>query len=225
MARQQNQLVSLIGPPSVEYMSNMQASEPANVPADRDAAASRLGASLTKSATTLPTRKKRKKRAVITRPEAIRRLRAMLKAIHGDLDIVLASEAALETANAIVKATPGAKRPGAHTYNVVAQSLTLNLAMSLARLFDEGAKRFKPNQRDLASIPLIVRLLRQKRCQDALARAARAWIPHMPSIADQQESACRKAATEAIAAYDAVRQERYRTVWSSTSRRWISAIR
>jgi hypothetical protein len=162
---------------------------------------------LSKSASTLPKPKKRKKRAVITRSEAVRRLGAMLKAIHADLDMVLATEAALETANATVKATPGVKRPGAHTYNVVVQSLSFNLAMSLARLFDEGAKRFKPNQRDLASIPLIVRLLRQKRCQDALGREAREWIPHMPRLADQQEAACRKAAADAIAAYDAVRRD------------------
>ncbi|MGE7473263.1 hypothetical protein ACQKLX_27800 [Bosea sp. NPDC003192] len=151
--------------------------------------------------------RKRKKRSTITRSEAVRRLGVMLKAINSDVEIVLGAEAALEEANSIVRATGGVKRPGVATYNVIAQSLTFNLAMSLARLFDPGSKRFKPNDRDLASIPLIVRLLRQKRCQDALARAARDWIPHMPSIADGQEAACRKAAKDAIAAFDAARRD------------------
>jgi hypothetical protein len=124
-----------------------------------------------------PTNKrKRRKPVTIKRGEAVRRLGGMLKVIYRDALMVLAAEAALETANDIVMASPDAERPGPVTYKTVAQSLELNLAMSLARLYDPGSKNWHPNKRDLASIPLIVRLLKQKRCQDELARRARAWI-------------------------------------------------
>jgi AbiU2 len=153
-----------------------------------------------------PTKKRKRKVPVtIKRGEAVRRLGGMLKAIYRDALMVLAAEAALETANAIVVASPNAERPGPVTYETVTQSLMLNMAMSLARLYDLGSRRYPPNKRDLASIPLIVRLLKQKRCQDELARRARAWIPHMPSIADSQEKACRKAIADVLAAFTALR--------------------
>lgn len=153
------------------------------------------------------TKRKRKKPVIIKRGEAVRRLGRMLKAIHRDALMVLATEAALETANDIVMASPDAERPGPGTYETVAQSLVLNMAMSLARLYDPGSRRYPPNKRDLASIPLIVRLLKQKRCQDELARQARAWIPHMPSIADTQEQACCKAIADALAAFSELRRD------------------
>ncbi len=131
----------------------------------------------------------------------------MVKAIERDIRIALAAEAALETANAIVVATPDAERPGPLTYEAVAQALVLNLGMSLARLYDHGSKNRHPNKRDLASIPLIARLLRQKRCQAELARQARQWTPQIPSFADSQEAACRRAIADALAAYSQLRAD------------------
>lgn len=152
--------------------------------------------------------RRRRKPVTITRGEAVRRLGGMVRAIHRDVAIALAAEAALETANAIIVATPDIERPGAVTYETVAQSLVLNLAMSLARLYDTGSRLRHPNRRDLASIPLIARLLRQKRCQNELARQARHWTPQYPHFADSQEAACRKAIGEALSAFDRLRNDR-----------------
>ena len=155
------------------------------------------------------------KRKTITRPEAVKRLGAMVKAIHRDLERALAVEAALEEANAIVNATPDQVRPGPSTYAVVANSLAFDLAMTLARLFEPiqtegrkgGGKRPLPYKSERATIPLIVHLLKQKRCRDELATRARQWIPHMPSMADSQEAACRKACGEAVEAYATLRRD------------------
>jgi hypothetical protein len=156
----------------------------------------------------------KRRRKTIPRAEAVKRLGAMVKAIHRDLERALAIEAALEEANRIVNATPAQIRVGADTYSTISHSLTIDLAMTLARLFEPmpaeqakgGRKRLVPYKTERATIPLIVHLLRQKRCRDDLAARARQWIPHMPSIADSQEAACRKACADAVEAFAALRR-------------------
>lgn len=157
----------------------------------------------------------KRRRKTITRAEAVKRLGAMVKAIHRDLERALAIEAALEEANGIVNATPDQVRPGPGAYSTVSSSLAFDLAMTLARLFEPmpaeqakgGRRRLVPYKTERATIPLIVHLLRQKRCRDDLAALARQWIPHMPSIADSQEAACRKASADAAEAYAEFRRD------------------
>jgi hypothetical protein len=156
----------------------------------------------------------KRKRKTISRVEAVDRLGAIVKAIHRDLERALAIEAALEEANRIVNATPDQVRPGPETYATITGSLSIDLAITLARLFEPmqteerkgGGKRPLPYKSERATIPLIVHLLRQKRCRDELAKRARQWIPSMPWIADSQEAACRKACAEAVEAYAALRR-------------------
>jgi hypothetical protein len=126
----------------------------------------------------------------------------MMRLIHDDVRIALAAEANLEAANDIVRATPDHHRPGANAYNSVHQCISLNLAISLARLFDEGSTKRHPNLRDVASIPLMVRLLRQMRCRRVLVERAREWTPMMPGLADLHEAGCTKALNDAVAAYE-----------------------
>lgn len=157
----------------------------------------------------------KRKRKTISRAEAVDRLGAMVKAIHRDLERALAIEAALEEANRIVTATPDQLRPGAATFSTIAGSLLFDLAMTLARLFEPmqtekragGRKRPTPYKSERATIPLIVHLLRQKRCRDELAARARRWIPDAPWIADSQETACRKACAKAVEAYAVLRRD------------------
>lgn len=157
----------------------------------------------------------KRKRKTISRAEAVKRLGAMVKAINRDLERALAIEAALEEANRIVTATPDQVRPGPATYATITASLATDLAITLARLFEPmqtderkgGGKRPLPYKSERATIPLIVHLLRQKRCRDELAKRAREWIPSMPWIADSQEAACRKASAEAVEAYAALRRD------------------
>ncbi|MCA3598723.1 MAG: hypothetical protein IOC64_11470 [Methylobacterium sp.] len=162
----------------------------------------------------------KRKRKTISRAEAVKRLGAMVKAINRDLERALAIEATLEEGNRIVNATPDQIRPGPDTYATIIGSLATDLAITLARLFDPlqwesgkgGRKRVTPYENrgrtvQRATIPLIVHLLRQKRCRDELARRAREWIPSMPWIADSQEAACRKACAEAVEAFAALRRD------------------
>lgn len=146
-------------------------------------------------------RRKRKKPVCISRTVAVERLDAMMPLIFADVRIALATEANLVAANEIVLATPDERRPGARAYNSVHQSLVLNLAVSLARLFDEGGKKKHPNRRDVASIPLLLRLLRQKRCRKVLIDRARVWTPMVPAYADLHENACNRAIDDAINAF------------------------
>jgi AbiU2 len=157
----------------------------------------------------------RRKRKTISRAEAVKRLGAILKAINRDLERALAIEATLEEANRVVIATPDQIRPGPDTYATITGSLATDLAITLARLFEPmqteerkgGGKRPTPYKSERATIPLIVHLLKQKRCRDELAARARRWIPSMPSIADSQEASCRKECAEAVEAYAALRRD------------------
>jgi len=157
----------------------------------------------------------KRKRKTISRAEAVKRLGAMVKAINRDLERALAIEATLEEANRVVIATPDQIRPGPDTYATITGSLATDLAITLARLFEPiqtepikgGGTRPTPYKSERATIPLIVHLLRQKRCRDELAARARVWIPSMPWIADTQEAACRKACAEAVEAFAALRRD------------------
>ena len=149
-----------------------------------------------------PKTKRRRKRVVISRAEAIQRLEMMVQRIEEDVKIGLWAEATLEAANEIVMATPDEERPGALAYHTIRQSLALNLAISLARLFDPGSKRSRPNKRDIASIPLIVRLLKQRRCQKELVERARSWTPHLVGFEDTHANGCQRSIDEAISAYN-----------------------
>ena len=91
--------------------------------------------------------------------------------------------------------------PGASAYNRIMRSLAYDLAMHLARLYDIGSKKHHPNKRDVASIPLAFRLLRQQRCKSALSQRARTWLPHNTSFAGTSERDCLKAIERALESY------------------------
>ncbi|MDF2812082.1 MAG: hypothetical protein K0S56_3113 [Microvirga sp.] len=96
---------------------------------------------LNAKAASVPRPKKRKRPVTITRNEAILRLEDMVKSIERDVNIALAAEAALEEANNLVVSYQ-IEPPGSETYNSISQALGLNLALSLARLFDEARSGF-----------------------------------------------------------------------------------
>ena len=148
------------------------------------------------------------KRVTITLATAVQRLDEMVVLIEQDVRVGLSVEAALESANEIVSAriSDYATYYGANCYNTVKDCMALYLALTLARLFDPGARRFRPNKRDVASIPLLVRLLKQKRCRSALAKRARGWNPQLPSLADSNAAACEREIDSAILTYEKLRR-------------------
>ena len=140
-----------------------------------------------------------RKRAVISRSEALRRLRAMCGRVERDVRIALWAEAVLNSGNEIFPI--GKPVEGGNAYMVIVQSLVANLAITLARLFDPGSRRYHPNRSELASLPLIIRLLRQRRCQKLLLDHARKWTPDLVGMEAVNASTCTEAIAGAIKAY------------------------
>lgn len=130
----------------------------------------------------------------------MRRLTVMVERIDSNVVTALWAEAILEAGNKKVGAR--ATFFGANAYNTIVHGLMISLALSLSRLFDSGSKRRPPNRRDVASIPLIVRLLRQKRCQKRLIDEARRWTPQITELEEVQARACETAIGSAIEAYE-----------------------
>lgn len=146
-----------------------------------------------------------KKLVRISRKDAVKRLDAMIEYIYRDVRVGIGVEAALETGNAIVMNELRDKQmDGAECYNTIRQSNTLFLALTLAKLFEMPrprqweSKTNRYNKSDVASIPLMIRLLKQKRCRYALIARARKWTP---LLSDEQAAACEKAIDNAVLEY------------------------
>lgn len=144
---------------------------------------------------------KKKKRVLLTTNGAIARLDAMMPIIYRNVVNAIRIETTMEEANSIVQSLPDKRFPGALAFNAIMQSLAFDLAMHLARLYDVGNRNRPVNGRDVASIPLAVRLLRQKRCQTALKLRARGWLPHDRSFASVFENDCARALERASTGY------------------------
>ena len=150
-------------------------------------------------------RKKRRQRATISRTEAVRRLEQMVEQIELDLKTALWAEAVLESANDLVVGDPNREYPGADAYNTIRESLAVNLSLSLARLFDNGFKSIRPNNKDLASIPLAINLLKQKRCRRVFVERARGWMPPSMGMADINAEGCEESIDLAVSKFSSFR--------------------
>ncbi|MBX5272621.1 hypothetical protein HJB99_28835 [Rhizobium sp. NLR17b] len=144
---------------------------------------------------------RKKKRSTLTTAEAVARLDRMLPILRRNVINALRIEATLEAGNNVVGSMEDRSIPGAGTYNTIKQSLGYDLAMHLARLYDVGTRHRHPNERDVASIPLMVRLLRQRRCQAALRNRARNGMPENPNRLTMYERDCMAAIERASQAY------------------------
>ena len=119
--------------------------------------------------------------------EAIKRLDEMIPLIVRDVEVAIQVEAALETANALVMSDElkDVRFYGADSFNIAQQSMSNFLALVLAKLFETPgprwglAKSSRYNVSDVASIPLLVRLLKQTRCRKRLRDRARNWTPKL----------------------------------------------
>jgi hypothetical protein len=146
------------------------------------------------------------KRTTINRDTAVQRIDEMVRLIEENALLGLDIKAALIPSNEIVVSDiRQSEIVGAGCYNTLKYCMALHLALTLARLFDPGARRNDANRMDIASIPLLVRLLKQKRCRAILVARARRWTPHMPRLADAHAAACERAIDGAIQAYAKLR--------------------
>jgi len=152
--------------------------------------------------------KKRKKPTTISLAAAMKRIDDMIKLVVDNVRAVISLEAMFETGNAEIGALRnGADRGprwyGANCYNVVIHSVTLNMALTLARLFDLGVRSKHRNKRDVASIPLLLGLVKQKRCREALSQRARGGTP-LIGMADEHEETVVSKINAALEAYNAL---------------------
>lgn len=128
----------------------------------------------------------------------------MVPLVESEIRLALSIEASVETANNLVRAQYPNLHQGADGYNEINRALTLFLALSAAKLFERPAPRRKetPAERDLrsdvASIPLLINLLREPAHQQELIADARQWTP---TLADAQAAACSRAINDAISAF------------------------
>lgn len=151
-------------------------------------------------------KKKPRKRSTIKNAVAIDRIDKMIPLIIENVRIAIKLESALDTGNEVIREIRGDAEHGPHwyganCYNTVINSVTLNLALTLARLFDPGAKRMRPNKRDVASIPLLLRLIKQKRCRSALIKRAHDWTPQIADLASEHEATVLREIDAAVAVY------------------------
>ena len=106
----------------------------------------------------------------------------MLTHIERELYWALEIEASMEAANEVIQGgLKGKKFYGANTFNVVSNALAVELSLVVAKLFEIPlARRGKSivdrhNKSDVASIPMLVRLLKQKRCRNHYASMSEEW--------------------------------------------------
>lgn len=152
-------------------------------------------------------------RAAISTAIAIERIGKMTQGVIQDVQRALALQAALEVGNDTIGKLRG-DRPalnfyGAPAYDEIMFGLTASLALTLSKLFDPVTlflppatkKRKSVNKSDIISIPLLVRLLKQRRCQTFLGKRARGWTPMLDHMQAVNEETAIAAANAAVAAY------------------------
>jgi hypothetical protein len=149
--------------------------------------------------------------------DALNRLDNMIPLIIRDVEIALQTEAAMETANEIATGDDlkDLQFYGADCFNAVQLSMSMFLSLMLAKLFEMPSlrgqsKSVRFNNSDVASIPLMIRLLKQVRCRKRLCNRARNWTPSMPHMADTHAKDCERAIDRASDAYAKLRSARDR---------------
>ncbi len=136
---------------------------------------------------------------------ARRRLRQMAEKTGEDVRMALQFEAAMEAANDTLRSAGKHRGNGAHTTNTIRLALAVQVSLVVARLFDKGSARWAHNAKDISSIPLMIRLLRQDRCRRSMLVAASKW----PGQALTGEAACQAAIDQARGLYRRLAQHPY----------------
>jgi hypothetical protein len=131
---------------------------------------------------------------------------------ESEVRIGLEVRSSLETANRLVLANKGKRFDAADCVNAIQSSQAMFLALTMAKLFEmprpkrgeTHARRY--NRSDAASIPLFVRLIRQKRTRAHFAKMAEKWTPMLRSSKAKNARDCSNAIDRAVAVYDALRR-------------------
>jgi hypothetical protein len=114
------------------------------------------------------------------------------------MELAIASQQTLQAANEALQKLAASNRTfwSIACAELIARSVTLELALVLARLFDPGARIRHPNQKNIASIPLLLRLLSQKRCQKHFINRTHPWFREAQAQARNFPLRCSQALAE-----------------------------
>ncbi len=159
-------------------------------------------------------KKQRKTRKPLPIGEVARRIRRMVKLIDAQTRIALEVRASLETANALILEQSGRQFDAAACVTSIQGSQAMFLTLTLAKLFEMPRRRRgetyarRYNRSDAASIPLLLRLMRQQRARAFFAAKARRWTPMLASSEDKNARAFNDAIDRALSAYDALRKSK-----------------
>ncbi len=135
--------------------------------------------------------------------EANRRLVSIVSILEHDIQAAVEMKAVLQSWSAEVeKQSAGERRfRNAAMINLAGNAIALQLAITLARIFDRGNKWRHDNQKNIASIPLAFRFLRQQRCKKYLINRRHEWFDDAPSLAVRFPASCKEAISRAMDAY------------------------
>jgi hypothetical protein len=101
--------------------------------------------------------------------ELFARLETITRSLVQDLKIAIENHATMAAGNSAVEQLRGVQWYGARSFNAIQRALTMDLALSLARLFDTGA--------DVASISGMVSMLRNAAAKAEIPKRAAQWVP------------------------------------------------
>lgn len=133
--------------------------------------------------------KKRKLTKPVSLDEAIKRIDCIFDSLKREVAIAILYKSTLEAGNQIIiEKYSGVQFEGAECYNTIRHSLQVYLILSLSKIFEKRHVRGRPskekrvrpskakafNKSDLASIPIFLHLINQKRCRRKLIERAHA---------------------------------------------------
>lgn len=130
-----------------------------------------------------PARAQRKRTPRLKKADALRAMDEMLDPIATQLAIAIEIEASMEALNAEVGSLPRKEIYGSAALGVIQTAYQIELSLCLAKLFEtpvprNGSTRVSAfNKTDLASIPLLLRLLQQEQCKATLCTRNQSWSP------------------------------------------------
>lgn len=142
-------------------------------------------------------RRRRKKATRLSVKSAVERLDAMQPLIERDARVALRTFAMSTAGNTVVEELELQGHPGAGAYRTLQESLANHLTLVLAKLYElpspgDAAPSKRHNKSDVASIPLMIRLLKQAQCRKALIQRARHWTPSMKDLAASHAASCER---------------------------------
>jgi hypothetical protein len=151
----------------------------------------------------------------LSKVTAIQMADEMLTHVQREVYWGLENEVAMEGANEVIQNSfKGVTFYGANTVNVMSSALAIELSLVLAKLYEIPRPKHgqsaasKHNKSDVASIPLLLRLLRQKQCRDHYVKQSLDWKFGLGKPMNGRPGAVSESLDRLLARYSSARKNR-----------------